>query len=63
MHWISAKFLPTVLTQDQKESRVATCQKVKETVKNDPTLLLNVITVDESIVYAYERDTKLYASQ
>jgi len=32
-------------------------------VINDPTLLLNVITGDESIVYAYDPKTKLQSSQ
>ena len=63
MHWIAAKFVPTVLTQDQKDSRVAICRELKETVKNDPTLLLNVIPCDESIVYAYDPETKLQSSQ
>jgi len=45
--------------QDQKDSRVAICQELKETVINDPTLLFNVITGDESIVYAYDPETKL----
>ena len=51
MNRIAAKFVPRMLTQDQKESRVAICQELKETVINDPTLLLNVVTGDESIVY------------
>jgi len=63
MHRIAAKFVPSVLTQDQKDSRVAICQELKETVKNDPTLLSNVITGDESIVYAYDPETKLQSSQ
>ena len=63
MHWIAAKFVPRVLTHDQKDSRVAICQKLKETVINDPTLLLNVITGDESVVYAYDPETKLQSSQ
>jgi len=58
MHPIAAKFVPRVLTQDQKDSRVAICQELKETVINDSTLL-NVITGDESIVYAYDPETKL----
>ena len=57
------KFVPRVLTQDQKDSRVAIFQELKETVINDPTLLLNVITGDESIVYAYDPETKLQSSQ
>jgi len=55
--------MPRVLIQDQKDSRVAICQELKETVINDPTLLLNVITGDESIVYAYDPETKLQSSQ
>jgi len=45
-HRIAAKFVPRVLTQDQKDSRVVICQELKETLINDPTLLLNVITGD-----------------
>ena len=52
-----------VLTHDQKDFRVAICQDLKETVINDPTLLLNVITGDESIFYAYDPETKLQSSQ
>jgi len=63
MHRIAAKFVPRVLTQNQKEIRVAICQELKETLKNDPTLLLNVVTGDESIVYAYDPETKLQSSQ
>jgi len=59
MHQIAAKFVLRVLTLDQKYSRVAICQELKETVINDPTLLLNIITGDESIVYAYDPQTKL----
>jgi len=63
MHRIAAKFVPRVLTHDQKDSRVEICQELKETVINDPTLLLNVIIGDESIVYAYDPETKLQYSQ
>jgi len=63
MHRISAKVVPRVLTHDQKDSRVAISQELKETVINDPTLLLNGITGDESIVYAYDPETKLQSSQ
>jgi len=62
-HRIAAKFVPRVLTQDQKDSRVAICQELKETVINDPTLLLNITTGDDSIVYAYDPETKLQSSQ
>ena len=63
MHRIVANFVPRVLTQDQKDSRAAICQKLKETVINDPTFPLNVITGDESIVFVYDPETKLQSSQ
>ena len=63
VHRIAAKFVPRMLTQDQKDSRVAIYQELKETVINDPTLLLNVIIGDGSIVYAYDPKTKLQSSQ
>jgi len=63
IHRNAAKFLPRMLTQDQKDSRVAVCQEQKETVINDPTILLNVVTGDESIFYAYDTETKLQSSQ
>ena len=44
MHRIASKFVPRVLTQDEKDIRVWICQELKDTVINDPTLLLNVIT-------------------
>jgi len=63
MHRTAAKFVPRVLTHDQNDSRVVICQELKETVINNPTLLLNIITGDESIVYAYNPETKLQSLQ
>jgi len=39
------------------------CQELKETLINDPTLLLNVITGDESIVFDHVPEVKLKSSQ
>jgi len=58
MNRIAAKFVPRQIRKDQKDSRLAICRELKETVINDPTLLLNVITGDESIIYAYDPETK-----
>jgi len=63
MHRIAAKFMPRVLTHDQKDSRITICQELKETVINEPTLLLNFITGDENIVYAYDLETRLQSSE
>ena len=37
--------------------------ELKETVINDPTLLLNIVIGDKSIIYAYNPETKLQSSQ
>jgi hypothetical protein len=63
MHQIAVKIELQGLTHDRKDSRVEICQELKETVRNDPTLLLNDISGDESIVYAYNPETKLQSSQ
>ena len=39
MHRTAAKFVPRVLTQDQKDSRVAICQELKKTDKRSHTPL------------------------
>jgi len=39
MHQIAAKFVPRVLTHDQKDSRVAICQELKKTDKRSHTPL------------------------
>jgi len=62
-HRISAKIVPRGKTHDQKDSRVAICQELKETEINEPTLLLNVITGEESIVYAYDPEINMQPSR
>ena len=44
----SAKFVPRLLTQDQKNTRLTLCQELKNQIESDPNFLSKEITGDES---------------
>jgi hypothetical protein len=48
---IAAKFVPRLLSNDQKEHCVAVCSEIKEQTENDPNFISTIITGDESWVY------------
>jgi hypothetical protein len=58
MKKVVAKFVPHVLTADQKQSQVDACRELKEHLEIDPDLFSKVITGDESRCYAYDPETK-----
>jgi hypothetical protein len=53
MHWVSAKFVPRLLTDDQTSVQISS-QKANE----DKHFFKNVITGNEMWVYAYDVQTK-----
>jgi hypothetical protein len=53
MRWVSAKFVPRLLRDDQKENRVNVCGDLKSEVQNDPNFLKRIVTGDESWCYGY----------
>jgi hypothetical protein len=55
--------VPRLLSNDQKEHRVAICSEFKEKVENDPNSITIMINVVESLVYGYDPDTKQQSSQ
>jgi len=63
MKRVAAKFVPHVLTADQKQSRVDACRELKEHLEIDPDLFSKVITGDESWCYAYDPETKQQSSE
>ena len=63
MHRVAAKFVPTILTADQKQQRVNVCTELRHLASNDETFLSTVITGDESWVYGYDPETKRQSSQ
>lgn len=63
MRRISAKFVPRLLTIEQKQHRLDTCHQLQQAVTEDPNYLNSIITTDESWVYGYDPETKLQSSQ
>jgi len=63
MHCVPAKFVPRILTADQKQQGVNFCTELCQLASNDETFLSRVITSDESWVYGYDPETKQQSSQ
>ena len=63
MRRIAAKFVPNLLTGDQRQRRVDVCQELRELASNDRCFLSRIITGDESWCYGYDPETKQQSSQ
>ena len=63
MRRVSAKFVPHLLTAEQKDDHVSICTDLRERAQNDPNFMSSVITGDESWVYGYDPETKQMSSQ
>jgi len=63
MHCVAAKFVPRILTADQKQQCVNVCTELRQLASNDETFLSRVITGDESWVYGSDPETKRQSSQ
>ena len=63
MNRVAAKFVPRILTADQKQQRVNVCTELRQLASHDETFLSRVITGDESWVYGYDPETKRQSSQ
>jgi hypothetical protein len=59
----AAKYVPRVLSSDQKEYHIAVCTELKEWAENNPNFIANIITGDESWVFGYDTETKQQSSQ
>lgn len=60
---ISAKFVPRVLSQEQKDHQVQLCHQNLAEFHRDNTLMEKVITTDESWFSLFEPETKQGSSQ
>ena len=60
---VSTKFVPKLLTMEQKQLRLEIAQDMLDCVKSDFNFLNTVITGDESWVYGYDPETKVQSSQ
>src|SRR5215469_11371107 len=63
MHRVAAKFVPRLLTEEQKQNRVTVSQELLDRSNTDENVLKNVITSDETWVYGYDVETKVHSSQ
>jgi len=63
MRRVASKFVPRILSVDQKQQLPGVCLDLKENATNDPSFLSNVITGEEIWVYAYDPETKTQSSQ
>jgi hypothetical protein len=54
MRRISAKFLPRLLSNDQKEYHIAVCTELKEQAENNSYFISNIITGDAYWVSGYD---------
>ncbi|UYV65407.1 hypothetical protein LAZ67_3004276 [Cordylochernes scorpioides] len=59
----SSKFVPRILTEEQKEVRIDVCKNMVEMTRIDPEWMQKIITGDETWVYQYDPETKRQSSQ
>ena len=59
MRRVSAKFVPRLLTDDQKENRVEISKELLANANGNENFLKNIITGDETWVHGYDVETKM----
>ncbi|UYV78207.1 hypothetical protein LAZ67_16000481 [Cordylochernes scorpioides] len=59
----SSKFVPRILTEEQKVVRMDVCKNMVEMTRTDPQWMQKIITGDETWVYQYDSETKRQSSQ
>jgi histone-lysine N-methyltransferase SETMAR len=62
MRRVSAKFVPRLLSQEQKELRLSISFELLDRANSDSGFLRSLITGEESWVYGYEPETKMQSS-
>jgi hypothetical protein len=63
MKRVTVKFVPRLLTAEQKDDRVSVCTDLHDRTQNDPNFMSPVNTGDECWIYGYDPDTKQMSSQ
>ena len=63
MKRVAAKFVPKLLTAEQKQLRVDVSQDMLDSTNRCPDFMNTIITGDESWVYGYDPETKFQSSQ
>jgi hypothetical protein len=60
---VAAKFVPRLLTSDQKQRCINVCLELRDKANKDPTFISRIITGDESWIYCYDPETKKQSLQ
>ncbi|GFV08513.1 histone-lysine n-methyltransferase setmar-like protein [Trichonephila clavipes] len=60
---VCAKFIPKLLSDQQKNIRIEIAQDNLEMINSDENFLKKIITGDETWVYGYDSETKQQSSQ
>ena len=60
---VSAKFVPKLLTEEQKELRKEISEDMLDLANHDPEFIKTIISGDETWVYRYDPKTKFQSSQ
>ena len=63
MRKVYAKMVPKILSEDQKQNRVKFCEDTLEKIKDDPDILRQIITGDETWVFQYDPETRRHSMQ
>lgn len=63
MRKISAKMVPKILTDEQKERRVQVCVDLSTRIEEDSDLVSKIVTGDETWCYQYDPETKRQSMQ
>ena len=60
---VSAKFVPLLLTDDQKDNRVENSQELLANANGNESFLKKIVTVDKTWIDGYDAETKIKSSQ
>ena len=63
MRYVSTKFVPRLLTDNQKESSVEISQELLSNANGNENFLKNITTGDQTWVYGYDVEMKTRSSQ
>jgi hypothetical protein len=63
MRRISARFVPRLLSDNQKALHVSVCRELKQQARDNPNFISNITTSVETWVYGYDPETKQQSSQ
>ena len=63
MRKVCAKFVPRLLSDEQKERRVGDSKEMVELITSNPSVIDSLVTCDESWVYCYDPETKRQSAQ